>query len=140
MNYYDEYTKCIDAVRELRNEQVELYAQWAAIPTEEAEKKIDKLTQSYNGLAAIQARLETAGMGGSAQALLMTQLDNTMRYANNNKKKTDAEFNKQKDRLHSIQNKEDKTKKAADADKKSLNSATNALKKGASLTEAEKNV
>lgn len=138
MNYYDEYTKCIDAVRGLRNEQVELYAQWAAIPTEEAEKKIDKLTQSYNGLAAIQARLETAGMGGSAQALLMKQLDNTMRYANNNKKKTDAEFNKQKDRLHSIQNKEDKTKKAADADKKSLNSATNALKKGASLTEAEK--
>lgn len=138
MNYYDEYTKCIDAVRELRNEQVELYTQWAAIPTEEAEKKIDKLTQSYNGLAAIQARLETAGMGGSAQALLMKQLDNTMRYANNNKKKTDAEFNKQKDRLHSIQNKEDKTKKAADADKKSLNSATNALKKGASLTEAEK--
>lgn len=138
MNYYDEYTKCIDAVRELRTEQVELYAQWAAIPTEEAEKKIDKLTQSYNGLAAIQARLETAGMGGSAQALLMTQLDNTMRYANNNKKKTDAEWNKQKDRLHSIQNKEDKTKKAADADKKSLNSATNALKKGASLTEAEK--
>lgn len=138
MNYYDEYTKCIDAVRELRNEQVELYAQWAAIPTEEAEKKIDKLTQSYNGLAAIQARLETAGMGGSAQALLMTQLDNTMRYANNNKKKTDAEFNKQKDRLHSIQNKEDKTKKVADADKKSLNSATSALKKGASLTEAEK--
>lgn len=138
MNYYDEYTKCIDAVRELRNEQVELYAQWAAIPTEEAEKKIDKLTQSYNGLAAIQARLETAGMGGSAQALLMKQLDNTMRYANNNKKKTDEEFNKQKDRLHSIQNKEDKTKKAADADKKSLNSATNALKKGASLTEAEK--
>ena len=63
MNYYDEYTKCIDAVRELRTEQVELYAQWAAIPTEEAEKKIDKLTQSYNGLAAIQARLETAGMG-----------------------------------------------------------------------------
>lgn len=138
MNYYDEYTKCIDAVRELRNEQVELYAQWAAIPTEEAEKKIDKLTQSYNGLAAIQARLETAGMGGSTQALLMTQLDNTMRYANNNKKKTDAEFNKQKDRLHSIQNKEDKTKKAADADKKALNSATSALKKGASLTEAEK--
>lgn len=138
MNYYDEYTKCIDAVRELRNEQVELYAQWAAIPTEEAEKKIDKLTQSYNGLAAIQARLETAGMGGSAQSLLMKQLDNTMRYANNNKKKTDAEFNKQKDRLHSIQNKEDKTKKAADADKKSLNSATSALKKGASLTEAEK--
>ncbi len=138
MNYYDEYTKCIEAVRELRNEQVELFAQWAAIPTEEAEKKIDKLTQSYNGLAAIQARLETANMGGSAQALLMTQLDNTMRYANNNKKKTDAEFNKQHGRLSSIKAKEDKTKKAANTDKKSLNSAASALKKGASLTEAEK--
>lgn len=141
MNYYDEYTKCIDAVRELRNEQVELYAQWAAIPTEEAEKKIDKLTQSYNGLAAIQARLETAGMGGSAQALLMTQLDNTMRYANNNKKKTDAEWNKQNNRLSAAQTKEDTAKGKASEDKKALNTAKKNLtkkQKGVSLTSEEK--
>lgn len=141
MNYYDEYTKCIDAVRELRNEQVELYAQWAAIPTEEAEKKIDKLTQSYNGLAAIQARLETAGMGGSAQALLMTQLDNTMRYANNNKKKTDAEWNKQNNRLSAAQTKEDTAKGKASEDKKALNTAKKNLtkkQKGVSLTSVEK--
>lgn len=141
MNYYDEYTKCIDAVRELRNEQVELYAQWAAIPTEEAEKKIDKLTQSYNGLAAIQARLETAGMGGSAQALLMKQLDNTMRYANNNKKKTDAEFNKQNNRLSAAQTKEDTAKGKASEDKKALNTAKKNLtkkQKGVSLTSEEK--
>ena len=141
MNYYDEYTKCIDAVRELRNEQVELYAQWAAIPTEEAEKKIDKLTQSYNGLAAIQARLETAGMGGSAQALLMKQLDNTMRYANNNKKKTDAEWNKQNNRLSAAQTKENTAKGKASEDKKALNTAKKNLtkkQKGVSLTSEEK--
>lgn len=138
MNYYDEYTKCIDAVRELRNEQVELYAQWAAIPTEEAEKKIDKLTQSYNGLAAIQARLETAGMGGSAQAMLKKQLDNTLKYASDNKKKTDKNFDTQRDRLVSIKQKETSTKETADKDKKNLNSATNALKKGAKLTDTEK--
>lgn len=141
MNYYDEYTKCIDAVRELRNEQVELYAQWAAIPTEEAEKKIDKLTQSYNGLAAIQARLETAGMGGSAQSLLMKQLDNTMRYANNNKKKTDAEWNKQNNRLSAAQTKEDTAKGKASEDKKALNTAKKNLtkkQKGVSLTSEEK--
>ena len=138
MNYYDEYTKCIDAVRELRTEQVELYAQWAAIPTEEAEKKIDKLTQSYNGLAAIQARLETAGMGGSAQAMLKKQLDNTLKYASDNKKKTDKNFDTQRDRLVSIKQKETSTKETADKDKKNLNSATNALKKGAKLTDTEK--
>lgn len=138
MNYYDEYTKCIDAVRELRNEQVELYAQWAAIPTEEAEKKIDKLTQSYNGLAAIQARLETANLGGSAQAMLKKQLDNTLKYASDNKKKTDKNFDTQRDRLVSIKQKETSTKETADKDKKNLNSATNALKKGAKLTDTEK--
>lgn len=138
MNYYDEYTKCIDAVRELRNEQVELFAQWAAIPTEEAEKKIDKLTQSYNGLAAIQARLETANLGGSAQAMLKKQLDNTLKYASDNKKKTDKNFDTQRDRLVSIKQKETSTKETADKDKKNLNSATNALKKGAKLTDTEK--
>lgn len=138
MNYYDEYTKCIDAVRELRTEQVELYAQWAAIPTEEAEKKIDKLTQSYNGLAAIQARLETANLGGSAQAMLKKQLDNTLKYASDNKKKTDKNFDTQRDRLVSIKQKETSTKETADKDKKNLNSATNALKKGAKLTDTEK--
>lgn len=94
--YYDEYRKCIDAVRELRKEQVELFAQWAAMPTEEAEKKIDKLTQSYNGLTAIQSRLETASMGGSAQAALMEQLESTYKTALGNKKYSDRKVNEAK--------------------------------------------
>lgn len=94
--YYDEYQKCIDAVRELRKEQVELFAQWAAMPTEEAEKKIDKLTQSYNGLTAIQSRLETASMGGSAQAALMEQLEITYKTALGNKKYSDRKVSEAK--------------------------------------------
>lgn len=94
--YYDEYQKCIDAVRELRKEQVELFAQWAAMPTEEAEKKIDKLTQSYNGLTAIQSRLETASMGGSAQAALMEQLESTYKTALGNKKYSDRKVSEAK--------------------------------------------
>ena len=94
--YYDEYRKCIDAVRELRKEQVELFAQWAAMPTEEAEKKIDKLTQSYNGLTAIQSRLETASMGGSAQAALMEQLESTYKTALGSNKYSDRKVNEAK--------------------------------------------
>lgn len=136
--YYDEAQKCQDTVRELKKEQVELFAQWAAMPTEEAEKKINKLTQSYNGLTAIQARIETADMGGSAQAALMNQLNNTMTYAKNNKEKTDSNYKKQQARLDSIQKKESRTKKTANADKKSLNTATSKLKNGAKLSSSEK--
>lgn len=136
--YYDEAQKCQDTVRELRKEQVELFAQWAAMPTEEAEKKINKLTQSYNGLTAIQARIKTADMGGSAQTALMNQLNNTMTYAKNNKKKTDDNYKKQQARLDSIQKKENRTKKIANADKKLLNTATSKLKNGAKLSSSEK--
>ena len=49
-DYYDKYIDCINAVRELRAEQVEVFKQWADMPTETAEKKIEKLEQSFNGL------------------------------------------------------------------------------------------
>ena len=59
------YMDCINAARELRAEQVEIFKQWADMPTETAEKKIEKLEQSFNGLTAIKARLEAADLGGS---------------------------------------------------------------------------
>lgn len=77
--YYDKYIDCINAVRELRAEQVELFKQWADMPTEAAEKKIEKLEQSFNGLTAIESRLSAANLGGSTQAALMqvmTQMRN----------------------------------------------------------------
>ena len=44
------------------------------MPTEAAEKKIEKLKAGFNGLTAIQARLKTASLGGSAQAYLNNEL------------------------------------------------------------------
>lgn len=136
--YYDDYTKCIDAVRELRKEQVELFAQWAAMPTEEAEKKIDELTKSYNGLTAIQARLSAADMGGSTQAALMKQLEATYKTATNNKKSADSKRKTASDKLSSAKSTEKNAKKTASKDKKSLSKATKNLKNGTTLSDAEK--
>ena len=51
---YKEWTEkaldCRDAVQELRNTQLELFADWAHIPTEYAEKAIDKLAAKYDEL------------------------------------------------------------------------------------------
>ena len=136
--YYDEYTKCIDAVRELRKEQVELFAQWAAMPTEEAEKKIDELTKSYNGLTAIQARLSAADMGGSTQAALMKQLEATYKTATNNKKSADSKRKTASDKLFSAKSTEKNAKKTASKDKKSLSKATKNLRNGTNLSDVEK--
>lgn len=82
--YYDEYVKCTQAVQDLKNQQLELFEQWANMPTEAAEKKIEKLKAGFNGLTAIQARLKTASLGGSAQAYLNNELKSSV----NSTKKT----------------------------------------------------
>lgn len=136
--YYDEYRKCIDAVRELRKEQVELFAQWAAMPTEEAEKKIDKLTQSYNGLTAIQSRLETASMGGSAQAALMEQLESTYKTALGNKKYSDRKVNEAKTaKDNANKNLQDAKKKGTISDTALVTTARK-IESGKGFSKAEK--
>ena len=136
--YYDEYRKCIDAVRELRKEQVELFAQWAAMPTEEAEKKIDKLTQSYNGLTAIQSRLETASMGGSAQAALMEQLESTYKTALGNKKYSDRKVNEAKTaKDNANKNLQDAKKKGTISDAALVTTARK-IESGKGFSKAEK--
>jgi arginine utilization protein RocB len=66
---YKEWTEkaldCRDAVQELRNTQIELFADWAHIPTEYAEKKIDKLTARYDEL---ENKMKTASGSGSKVA------------------------------------------------------------------------
>lgn len=136
--YYDEYRKCIDAVRELRKEQVELFAQWAAMPTEEAEKKIDKLTQSYNGLTAIQSRLETASMGGSAQAALMEQLESTYKTALGNKKYSERKVNEAKTaKDNANKNLQDAKKKGTISDTALVTTARK-IESGKGFSKAEK--
>lgn len=69
-SWYEKAEDCKQAVIDLRNEQQKLFEQWANMPTEKAEKKIDRLTTGYNGINAISSRLTAATKGGSTQAVL----------------------------------------------------------------------
>ena len=112
-NWYDKAQDCQQAVVDLRNEQQELFEQWANMPTEKAEKKIEGLTAGYNGLTAVSSRVTAAQSGGSTQAALAKTM---------------------KDDLA-------KVKAARDADKKVLTNAQNANKKAvAAKTKADKTV
>lgn len=130
-DYYDKYRDCIDAVRELRNEQVELFKQWADMPTETAEKKIEQLEQSFNGLTAIEARISAADLGGSTQAALVKQL-NALKTA------TENDFESARKNLASAKEKENAAAKTSNADQKTLQTATRQLKNGVTLTATEK--
>ena len=130
-DYYDKYMDCINAARELRAEQVEVFKQWADMPTETAEKKIEKLEQSFNGLTAIEARLDAADLGGSTQAALVEQL-NQMKTA------TENSFRSEYYKLKSAKEKESAALQNKNDDQKTLKNATNQLKKGVKLTATEK--
>ena len=111
--WYDKAQDCQQAVVDLRNEQQELFEQWANMPTEKAEKKIESLTAGYNGLTAVSSRVTAAQSGGSTQAALAKTM---------------------KDDLA-------KVKAARDADRKVLTDAQNANKKAvAAKTKADKTV
>lgn len=103
-DYYDKATDCSQAVQELYNEQLKVFEQWANMPTEEAEKKIDRLTNKLNGIKAASTTIST-GMSGtkalasqilsdsgipSAEAKLavakITQASTKKKYAKANKK------------------------------------------------------
>lgn len=56
------------------------------MPTEKAEKKIDRLTTGYNGINAISSRLTAATKGGSTQAALAETMKSDLTDAENQKK------------------------------------------------------
>lgn len=62
-DYYDKATDCSQAVQELYNEQLKVFEQWANMPTEEAEKKLDKLTNKLNGIKSASTAISTGGSG-----------------------------------------------------------------------------
>lgn len=65
LKYYDKYQDAQQKVRDLRNEQLELYEQWANMPAEEAEKKVEKLT---NAIKLLSNAYNLASSGASALA------------------------------------------------------------------------
>lgn len=85
-SWYDKAQDCKQAVIDLRNEQQKLFEQWANMPTEKAEKKIDRLTTGYNGINAVSSRLTAATKGGSTQAALAETMKSDLTDAENQKK------------------------------------------------------
>lgn len=85
-NWYEKAQDCKQAVIDLRNEQQKLFEQWANMPTEKAEKKIDRLTTGYNGINAISSRLTAATKGGSIQAVLAQTMQSDLTDAKDQKK------------------------------------------------------
>lgn len=85
-SWYEKAQDCKQAVIDLRNEQQKLFEQWANMPTEKAEKKIDRLTTGYNGINAISSRLTAATKGGSTQAVLAQTMREDLAKAQDQKK------------------------------------------------------
>ena len=85
-SWYEKAEDCKQAVIDLRNEQQKLFEQWANMPTEKAEKKIDRLTTGYNGINAISSRLTAATKGGSTQAVLAQTMKEDLAEAQEQKK------------------------------------------------------
>ena len=82
-SWYEKAQDCKQAVIDLRNEQQKLFEQWANMPTEAAEKKIDRLTTGYNGMNAVSSRLTAASKGGSTQAVLAQTMESDLTEAAN---------------------------------------------------------
>lgn len=66
-SWYNKAQDCKQAIVDLKNEQMELFEQWANMPTEKAEQKLERLQNGFNGLNATQSRLSAVQTGGSTQ-------------------------------------------------------------------------
>ena len=138
--YYDEYVKCTQAVQDLKNQQLELFEQWANMPTEAAEKKIEKLKNGFNGLTAIQARLKTASLGSSAQSFLNDEMKSTLNSVASGRNSAKSSLDSAASKTSSANSTYKSAKSQSDKDAKALSTATKNLKnsKSVKLTDAEK--
>ena len=116
--WYDKYTECKQAVQELKNEQRDLFNQWLNMPIEEAQKKIDSLTSSYNVLTkavssdVLSARSSTASSGGSAIALLRNIDQQQIQVARNSVSSAQRTRSSAQSRVSSAQSRYNSAKKA----------------------------
>ena len=69
--WYNKAEDCKQAVVDLKKEQMELFEQWANMPTEKAEQALEQLQNGFNGLNATQSRLSATQAGGSTQKALV---------------------------------------------------------------------
>ena len=117
-NYYDASRECKDTVQELNNKLLELYETIVNMPTEKAEKKIDKLKTKLESLNAVS---DTVSLGGSAIKAMQNQI------------KVDIPG------LGNAQKKLDKTETARNATKKTRAKASKTLKSATADAESTGN-
>lgn len=140
--YYEAAISCKDAVQELKNQQLELFEQWANIPIERAEKAIERLKVKYKNFnkEILDSQATTASSGGSAIAQLIELQRGELESAE--KKYNDAKSKREKAQKENNTAQTAK-KKARDAYKKSgtvtsnKKSVTSALKKAGKLTKSK---
>lgn len=70
-SYYEKAKDCEQAVIDLQNQQMELFDQWTNMPTEIAEKRLERLNKGFTGLEATEARTSAAQAGRSTQAAMV---------------------------------------------------------------------
>ena len=138
--YYEEYVKCTQAVQELKNQQMELFEQWANMPTEEAEKKLERLKNGFKGLTAIQARINVANLGGSTQALLNSNMTSVLNSAKSDYKNASTKQKSAKTKYSNAVKAQNKAQTQANKDSKAAKSAASKLTsaKGVNLTDDER--
>ena len=114
------------------------------MPTEAAEKKIEKLKAGFNGLTAIQARLKTASLGGSAQAYLNNELKSSVNSTKKTRDNAKGNLNNANKRLSSANKSystarrtESVARKTARNDRRTVRSAVRNLKNNSSLSQNE---
>ena len=85
-NYYDASRECKDTVQELNNKLLELYETIVNMPTEKAEKKIDRLKTKMESLSSVS---DTVSLGGSAIKAMQNQIKVDIPGLGNAQKKLD---------------------------------------------------
>lgn len=129
--WYNKYKECKQAVVDLKNEQMELFEQWANMPTEKAEAAIERLTAGYNGLNATQARLSAVQTGGSTQKAVV---EATQEAATSSK----ATTTKSKKKMKTAATAKTKAVKAQKTATKNVNKKKKALLNTSGLTDEQK--
>lgn len=113
--YYNSAQDCKDTVQELNNKLLELYETIVNMPTEKAEKKIDRLKTKLESLNAVS---DTVSLGGSAIAAMQNQIKVDIPGLGNAQKKLDKAETARKT-TKKTRAKASKTLKSATADAES---------------------
>lgn len=117
--YYNSAQDCKDTVQELNNKLLELYETIVNMPTEKAEKKIERLKTKLESLNAVS---DTVSLGGSAIAAMQNQIKVDNPGLDNAQKKLDK-AETARNATKKTRAKASKTLKSATADAESTGNA-----------------